>query len=139
MIHQRELTIRTSGRGTFEITGEVGRVVHDSGVSAGLCHVFLKHTSASLVLTENADPTVREDLETAMSRFAPDGDAANFHDTEGPDDMPAHLRSVLTSNSLSIPCTGGRLMLGTWQGVFVWEHRLAPHARTVVVTVQGDA
>ncbi|MFO1197100.1 MAG: secondary thiamine-phosphate synthase enzyme YjbQ [Burkholderiaceae bacterium] len=139
MIHQRELTIRTAGRGTFEITAEVAEVVRQSGVSTGLCHVFLRHTSASLVLTENADPTVREDLETAMARFAPDGDAANFHDTEGPDDMPAHLRSALTSNSLTIPCAGARLLLGTWQGVFVWEHRLAPHARSVVVTVQGDA
>jgi len=138
MFHQRELTLRTTGRGTFEITQDVARVVRESGVSVGLCHVFLKHTSASLVLTENADPTVREDLESAMARFAPDGDPANFHDTEGPDDMPAHLRSVLTSNSLTIPCAGGQLLLGSWQGVFVWEHRLAPHTRTVVVTLQGD-
>ena len=138
MIHQRSITLHTAGRGPLEITGEVARIVEDSGVGTGLCHVFLRHTSASLILSENADPTVGKDLETAMLRLAPDGDPSNLHDTEGPDDMPAHLRSVLTANSVTIPCARGRLLLGTWQGVFLWEHRRAAHARTVVVTVQGE-
>ena len=138
MIHQRSITLQTAGRGPLEITGEVARIVESSGVGTGLCHVFLRHTSASLILSENADPTVGKDLETAMLRLAPDGDPSNLHDTEGPDDMPAHLRSVLTANSVTIPCARGRLLLGTWQGVFLWEHRRAPHARTVVVTVQGE-
>jgi secondary thiamine-phosphate synthase enzyme len=137
VIHQQTFTVRTRGRDTHQITAEVARVVAASGVATGLCSVFLQHTSASLILCENADPTVREDLETAMQRLAPDGDPANLHDVEGPDDMPAHLRSVLTSNSLTIPCAGGRLLLGNWQGVFLWEHRQAPHSRTVVVTVLG--
>ena len=138
MIHQSSFAVRTRGRGTVEISDEVARAVAASGVGTGLCHVFLQHTSASLVLCENADPSVRRDLETAMRRLAPDGDPANAHDTEGPDDMPAHLRSVLTSNSLTVPCADGRLLLGTWQGIYLWEHRLAPHTRTVVVTVQGE-
>lgn len=138
MLHQQTFTFRTRGRGTFEITADLARIVAASGVQAGLCHVFLQHTSASLVLTENADPGVRRDLETAMARLAPDADPANVHDAEGPDDMPAHLRSALTSNSLTIPCAQARLLLGTWQGVYLWEHRRAPHARTVVVTVQGE-
>ena len=138
MIHQRSITLHTAGRGPLEITGEVARIVEASGVGTGLCHVFLRHTSASLILSENADPTVGKDLETAMLRLAPDGDPSNLHDTEGPDDMPAHLRSVLTANSVTIPCARGRLLLGTWQGVFLWEHRREPHARTVVVTVQGE-
>ena len=139
MIHQNTFTIRTRGRGTYEIGEQIARVVADSGVATGLCHVFLRHTSASLILCENADPSVRRDLETAMRRLAPDGDPANVHDAEGPDDMPAHLRSVLTSNSLTIPCANGRLLLGTWQGVYLWEHRTAAHTRSVVVTVHGES
>ena len=138
MIHQRTFVVRTRGRGTVEVTAEVSRIVAESGVATGLCHLFLQHTSASLILSENADPGVRRDLETAMRRLAPDGDPANVHDTEGPDDMPAHLRSVLTSSALTIPCAGGSLLLGTWQGIYLWEHRLAPHARSVVATVQGE-
>jgi secondary thiamine-phosphate synthase enzyme len=138
MIHQATLAVRTRGRGTTEITDEVAHVVAGSGVDTGLVHVFLRHTSASLILCENADESVRRDLETAMARLAPDGDPANVHDAEGPDDMPAHLRSVLTSNSLTIPCSGGRMLLGTWQGLYLWEHRLAPHSRSLVVTVQGE-
>ena len=139
MIHQNTFTIRTRGRGTYEIGEQIARVVADSGVATGLCHVFLRHTSASLILCENADPSVRRDLETAMRRLAPDGDPANVHDAQGPDDMPAHLRSVLTSNSLTIPCANGRLLLGTWQGVYLWEHRTAAHTRSVVVTVHGES
>lgn len=138
MIDQQTLTFRTRGRGTTDISPDVQRVVAASGVKKGLCTVFLQHTSASLVLCENADPDVRRDLETLLSRLAPDGDPAWVHDTEGPDDMAAHARSILTSNSLSIPVADGRLMLGTWQGLYLYEHRTAPHARSVVVTVIGE-
>jgi secondary thiamine-phosphate synthase enzyme len=138
MIHQDTIEVRTRGRGTADITGEVGAIVARSGIRRGLCSVFLQHTSASLVLTENADPDVRRDLETVLSRLAPDGDPAYVHDTEGDDDMAAHARSVLTSNSITLPVGGGRLMLGTWQGLFLWEHRASPHARTLVVTVLGE-
>jgi secondary thiamine-phosphate synthase enzyme len=138
MTAQETLTLRTRGRGTTDLTAEVERVVRASGVASGTCNVFLQHTSASLILCENADPTVRRDLETIMARLAPDGDPAYAHDTEGPDDMASHARAVLTSNSLVIPVAGGRLALGTWQGIYLWEHRQAPHARSVVVTVTGD-
>ena len=137
MVHQKTLEYRTRGRGTTDITAEVARVVAASGIAKGLCNVFLQHTSASLLLCENADPDVRRDLETLLARLAPDGDPAFVHDTEGPDDMAAHARSVLTSNSITIPVSGGKLMLGTWQGLYLWEHRTAPHARGVVVTVTG--
>jgi secondary thiamine-phosphate synthase enzyme len=132
------LTFNTRGRGTTEVTGEVQRAVRASGVRTGLCHLFLRHTSASLILCENADPAVRADLETVVGRIAPDGDPAYRHDTEGEDDMAAHARTVLTSSSLTIPVSEGRLMLGTWQGIYLWEHRRGPHARELVVTVQGE-
>ncbi len=138
MLHQTTLEFRTRGRGTTDITVEVARVVAASGIAQGICNVFLQHTSASLILCENADPDVRRDLETLLARLAPDADPAYVHDTEGPDDMAAHARSVLTSNSITIPVSGGRLMLGTWQGLYLWEHRTAPHARSVVVTVMGE-
>jgi secondary thiamine-phosphate synthase enzyme len=139
MIDQRTLEFRTRGRGTTDITAEVQRAVAASGIRKGVCTVFLQHTSASLVLCENADPDVRRDLETLLSRLAPDGDPAYVHDTEGPDDMAAHARSILTSNSLTIPVADGKLMLGTWQGLYLYEHRTAPHARSVVVTAMGEA
>ncbi|HKA42640.1 MAG TPA: secondary thiamine-phosphate synthase enzyme YjbQ [Burkholderiales bacterium] len=135
MLHQQTLVFRTRGRGTLEITGEVQRVVDASGITQGLCNVFLQHTSASLILCENADPDVRRDLETILSRLAPDGDPAYVHDTEGPDDMASHARSVLTSNSLTIPVNAGKLMLGTWQGIYLYEHRTAERTRNVVVSV----
>jgi len=138
MIDQKTLELHTRGRGTTEITAEVARAVAESGIRKGLCAVFLQHTSASLILCENADPDVRRDLETILGRLAPDGDPAYRHDTEGADDMAAHARSILTSNSFTIPVAGGRLMLGTWQGLYLWEHRLAPHVRSLVVTVMGD-
>jgi secondary thiamine-phosphate synthase enzyme len=138
MIEQQTLEFRTPGRGTTEITVQVARSVAESGIRKGLCTVFLQHTSASLILCENADPDVRRDLETLLSRLAPDGDPAYVHDTEGPDDMAAHARSILTSNSLTIPVADGRLLLGTWQGLYLWEHRTAPHMRSVVVTVMGE-
>jgi secondary thiamine-phosphate synthase enzyme len=134
---QKTLTFRTRGRGTTEITPEVERAVREAGVKTGICNVFLQHTSASLILCENAAPAVRQDLETILSRLAPDGDPEYAHDDEGADDMAAHARSVLTTSSLQIPVSGGKLALGTWQGIYLWEHRLAPHTRNVVVTVMG--
>ena len=138
MIHQEETTLDTRGRGTYELTSVIQRIVAGSGVRTGLCHVFLRHTSASLMLCENADPAVQTDLETFMARTAPDGDPAFTHTAEGPDDMPAHIRSVLTQNDLNLPVRDGGCALGTWQGVFLWEHRTSPHRRSVVVTVTGD-
>ena len=131
------LHLPTPGRGTFDITGEVAEVVGQSGVDAGLAHVFVHHTSASLILCENADPTVRHDLERWLQRVVPDGDPLFRHVDEGPDDMPAHVRSALTSSSLTIPVAKGRLQLGTWQGLYLYEHRTAPHRRRVTVTVVG--
>jgi secondary thiamine-phosphate synthase enzyme len=133
----RTLNLRTAGRGTTDITDAVQCAVRDSGIRDGLCNVFLQHTSASLMLCENAAPAVRQDLETILSRLAPDGDPAYVHDDEGPDDMAAHARSVLTTNTLQIPVVEARLALGTWQGIYLWEHRHAPHQRSVVVTVVG--
>jgi secondary thiamine-phosphate synthase enzyme len=138
MISQSTLTFHTRGRGTTEITVEVSRAVAESGIRKGVCTVFLQHTSASLILCENADPDVRRDLETIISRLAPDGDPGYVHDTEGADDMAAHARSILTSNSITIPVADGKLMLGTWQGLYLWEHRTAPHSRSAVVTVMGE-
>lgn len=135
---QKSLNFRTRGRGTTDITAEVARAVREAGIGTGVCHVFLQHTSASLMLCENAAPAVREDLETILGRLAPDGDPAYTHDDEGPDDMAAHARTVLTTSSLQIPVAEGRLALGTWQGIYLWEHRHAPHVRSVVVTVLGQ-
>jgi len=107
-------------------------------VRTGLCHVFLRHTSASLILCENADPAVRRDLEAFMQKYVPDGDPLYEHTAEGPDDMPAHVRSILTQNDVHLPVTDGRCALGTWQGLYLWEHRIAPHERKVVLTIIGD-
>ena len=109
-----------------------------SGITNGLCHVFVHHTSASLMFCENADPSVRRDLETFMSRIAPDGDPVYEHASEGPDDMPAHIRSVLTQTEITLPVENGRPNLGTWQGLYLWEHRHQPHRRKITVTVVGD-
>jgi secondary thiamine-phosphate synthase enzyme len=138
VIGQQTLEFRTKGRGTLDVTSDVQRAVAAAGVRKGVCTVFLQHTSASLVLCENADPDVRRDLETILARLAPDGDPAYRHDTEGADDMAAHARSILTSNSFTIPVGDGQLMLGTWQGLYLYEHRYAPHSRSVVVTVMGE-
>ena len=139
MVRQQRFDVRTPGRGTIDILPKVAHVVAASGIRTGTCTVFVRHTSCSLVITENADPDVHRDLETLLARAAPDGDCAYRHDTEGPDDMAAHARSVLTATSHVIPVGDGALLLGTWQGLYLWEHRAAPHARTVVVTVIGDA
>lgn len=135
MIHQASLLIKTSGRGLVEITNQVAECVVQSGASTGIVNVFLQHTSASLTITENADPTVLDDLETIIRRLAPDGDPEYRHDYEGDDDMAAHIRSVLTTNELSVPVRNGRLALGTWQGLFLWEHRYQAHSRSVLITV----
>ncbi len=136
--HAHILRVRTRGRGTYDITRELDDVVATSGIRAGLCNVFVHHTSASLIVCENADPTVRRDLEAFVGRLVPDGDPIFEHTAEGPDDMPAHVRSVLTQTSISIPVADARLALGTWQGVYLWEHRQAPHERKVTVTVFGE-
>ncbi len=138
MLHQDSFEVATSGRGTYDVTGHVQRVVAEGRIARGLCHLFIHHTSASLMLCENADPAVRHDLETFMARTVPDGDPMFTHTAEGPDDMSAHVRSVLTHSTLSIPVVDGRCALGTWQGVYVWEHRMAPFRRRVTITVQGE-
>ena len=137
MAHQAVLTFQTRGRGTQGITREVAEVVAASGIACGIVQIFVQHTSCSLTITENADPDVRRDLDTVLQRLAPDGDPAYHHDDEGPDDMAAHVRNVLTDTGITVPVGEGRMLLGTWQGIFLWEHRLAPHRRTVVVTVIG--
>jgi secondary thiamine-phosphate synthase enzyme len=137
MTFQTILEIATAGRGTRDITAAVAEAVAGSGLRCGLVHVFVQHTSCSLTITENADPDVRRDLETVMGRLAPDGDPAYRHDAEGPDDMAAHVRSMLSGTGVSVPLGDGRLLLGTWQGIYLWEHRTAPHRRRVVVTVLG--
>jgi secondary thiamine-phosphate synthase enzyme len=135
---QQQIQVDTRGRGTSDLTAEVQSIVRQSGVSTGLCNVFIRHTSASVMLCENADPAVLRDLETFMSRLVPDGDPMFTHTAEGPDDMPAHVRSILTQSGLTIPVTGGRCALGTWQGIYLWEHRHRGHRRTVTVTVTGE-
>jgi secondary thiamine-phosphate synthase enzyme len=138
VIRQELFSVATNGRGTYDLSDEIQRIVAESGVHTGLCHVFLQHTSASLMLCENADPAVRQDLETFMQRYVPDGDPMFTHTMEGPDDMPAHVRSILTQNDMNLPVADGRCALGTWQGVYLWEHRLAPHSRQVMLTITGE-
>ena len=129
------LRIRTPGQGLHEITREVQKVVSRSEVEEGLCTVFIRHTSASLTIQENADPSAKRDLEKWLSRLVPENDKLYTHTAEGPDDMPSHIKAILTSTSLGIPVTSGEIVLGTWQGIYVWEHRSAPHERSVVVHV----
>ena len=138
MYRQATLTVDTRGRGTYDLTRDVYELVAGSGIETGLCNLFICHTSASLMLCENADPDVMRDLETFMSRQVPDGDPMFTHTAEGPDDMPAHIRSVLTQSDLNLPIAGQRCALGTWQGVYLYEHRHAPHTRRVIVTLQGE-
>lgn len=135
-VHQKTLAFGIRGRGFTNITAEVVAVVAASGIHTGLCSVFVQHTSASLVIQENADPSVLRDLGRWMDRLAPEGGPYE-HSDEGPDDMPGHLRAAVTRTSETIPVTGGRLALGTWQAIYLWEHRHAPHRRSVVVTVMG--
>ena len=136
--HTHTLAIPTRGRDFTDITSEVESLVDEAGFTEGLATTHLQHTSASLLIQENADPGVRRDLERFMVRVCPDGDPMFEHDYEGPDDMPAHVRTALTAVNLSIPITKGRLALGTWQGIYLWEHRHAGHTRKVTVHVMGE-
>ncbi len=137
MTEQYRLTIATRGRGSTEITANIAALVQAAAVDTGIAHIFVRHTSCGLAITENADPTVRRDLEMLMQRWAADGDPAYRHDLEGDDDMAAHARSLLTGTSLSVPFAGGRMLLGTWQGIYLFEHRTQDHQREIVVTLLG--
>lgn len=136
-MHQQTCVVATRGRGIYDITAEVAAAVASADCQLGLCHLFITHTSASLVISENADPAVLRDLERFMADLVPDGDTRFEHDAEGPDDMPAHVRSMLTQTALTVPVRDGRLQLGTWQGIYLWEHRSVAHERRVIVTVNG--
>lgn len=131
----RELSIPIPDQGLHEITGTIAQVVAESGAAEGLCTVFIRHTSASLVIQENADPAVLRDMENWLNRLVPENDPLYTHTVEGPDDMPSHIKGALTASSLAIPILGGRLALGTWQGIFVWEHRRRKGARQLVVHI----
>jgi len=137
MISQHIINLKTQGRSTQNISHEISQIVLLSGIKTGLCHVFIHHTSASLIITENADPNVRRDLEFYMQKTVIDDDPGFLHKDEGPDDMSAHIRTVLTQTELTIPVTNSQLGLGTWQGIFCWEHRAHPHQRQITVTIQG--
>ena len=130
--------MQSSGKGTYEITREVEEGVRESGLTDGLASVFVRHTSCSLVLMENADPTARRDLERFMDELVPDDYPHFIHTYEGPDDMPSHIKMALTRSSETIPFANGRLLLGTWQGIFLWEHRVAPHSRKITLTCVGE-
>jgi secondary thiamine-phosphate synthase enzyme len=132
---QTTLIIQTDGRSLRNITTQISASVQRAQVKTGLCHLFIQHTSASLLIMENADPDVLVDLETFISELVPDGDPRYRHTAEGPDDMAAHVRSMLTSSDLSIPITDGKLNLGTWQGIYLWEHRRRAHTRKIVISV----
>jgi secondary thiamine-phosphate synthase enzyme len=136
--HLSTITVATRGRGLLEITDQVRAAVADSGIAGGVLTLFVRHTSASLLVQENADPDVQADLERFFTRLVRDGDALFAHRAEGPDDMPAHVRSALTATQLSIPIMAGRLALGTWQGIYLWEHRLRGHRREIALHVIGE-
>jgi secondary thiamine-phosphate synthase enzyme len=135
---QREITVATSGQGLTEISGEARAFAEASGIALGQLTAYCRHTSASLVIQENADPDVQRDLVAFFRRLVPDGDPLFVHRAEGPDDMPAHVKSALTQTSVTIPVSGGRLQLGTWQGLFLFEHRRAPHVRKIVLHIIGS-
>ncbi|MEL0117928.1 MAG: secondary thiamine-phosphate synthase enzyme YjbQ [Opitutae bacterium] len=137
-VFQKTLTFRTVGKGTVEITGEVQEVLRSSGLQFGTATVFVQHTSCSLVIMENADPSARRDLEVFMDDLVPDNYPKFIHTHEGPDDMPSHIKMALTRTTEVIPFSNGKLTLGTWQGIFLWEHRVQPHNRRIVLSMQGD-
>ena len=139
MHHVEEIQVSTSGFGLHEFTATVSEIVERTGIEQGLCTVYVRHTSASLTIQENADPSARRDMQAWLDRLVPEGDALYTHVDEGPDDMPAHIKSLLTDVSLSIPVLTGRLALGTWQGIYLWEHRRARTTRSVVISVSGDS
>ena len=136
--HREPIQIQTRGRSIIDLTAQIRAAVSRSDIQTGLAHVFVHHTSASLVVSENADPDVLRDMETYFTDLVPDGDSRYLHTAEGPDDMASHVRSALTLTSLSVPVTEGSIDLGTWQAVYLWEHRHAPHRRRLTLTVQGD-
>ena len=136
--HQARITVEARGRGLVEITGQVADVVRGTGIRQGLLTLFVRHTSASLLIQENADPDVQGDLERFFARLAPDGNALFRHRSEGPDDMPAHVRAALTATQLSIPVDAGGLTLGTWQGIYLWEHRTRGYRREIVLHLVGE-
>ena len=138
MVLQQTLNFPTRGRGTTNITGQVAKLIQESGIRRGICQLFIQHTSASLILCENADPDVRSDLERFMARLVKDGDPIFEHTMEGPDDMSAHIRSILTKMDLSFPIIDGYPGLGTWQGIYLYEHRTHAHHRRVTVTLYGE-
>ncbi|MCG7926031.1 MAG: secondary thiamine-phosphate synthase enzyme YjbQ [Candidatus Thiodiazotropha taylori] len=138
MVAQETFSVQTRGRETLNITRQITSLVDQCSIQTGFCQLFLRHTSASLILCENADPDVRSDLERYLSRLVKDGDPIFQHTMEGPDDMSAHIRTILTHSDLSLPISNGRLALGTWQGVYLWEHRTHPHNRQVMVTLIGE-
>ena len=135
--YQQIIKVQTTGKSFYPITSKVQSVVAESGISTGLCTLFLRHTSASLVIQENADPDVLKDLSNFFAKLVPEDGRSYIHDAEGPDDMPAHIRTVLTKTSEQIPLSKGRLLLGTWQGIYIWEHRRHSHNREVVVHITG--
>jgi len=135
--HQHGFEVSTRGRGTTEITTEVATIVRAADIQTGMANIFVLHTSCSIILTENADPSVRHDLETLARRWAPDGDPSYRHQDEGDDDMAAHGRNIVAGSSITVPVQQGELLLGTWQGIFLWEHRTHSHRRRIVVTVIG--
>ena len=137
-IQQYTLNIETAHRGTFNVTADINRLVQQSGIQIGLCHIFIQHTSASLIITENADPRVREDIEYWMQKTIQDGDPAYRHNDEGDDDMSGHIRTLITQNFQTLPITQGQLNLGTWQGLFIYEHRTGRFNRKLVITLQGE-
>ena len=136
--YQKRLTIQTTGKSLSKITSKVQSVVAESSIDTGLCTIFLRHTSASLVIQENADPDVLKDLSNFFAKLVPEDGKSYIHDAEGPDDMPAHIRTALTKTSEQIPIAQGRLLLGTWQGIYIWEHRERGHSREVVVHISGN-
>lgn len=136
--HQAIVAVSTRGQRLHDITADVRRVVRAAGITMGMAHLFCRHTSASLIIQENADPDVRHDLEMFIRRLVPDGDPAFIHTLEGPDDMSAHIKTALTATSLAIPVAKGEMLLGTWQGIYLFEHRIAPHRREIVVHVAGE-
>lgn len=137
-MYQHFFEFTTSGRSTYEITDDINKLIQKNNIAIGLCHLFIQHTSASLIICENADNSVRRDIEKFMQKLAPDNIELYEHNNEGKDDMPAHLRTLITQTNLTIPISNNKLALGTWQGIFIWEHRLQKHKRCIVVTIQGD-
>jgi secondary thiamine-phosphate synthase enzyme len=134
MIQHHTLSIKTPSQGLYEITSEINSLLHGSDIDDALCNIFIRHTSASLIIQENADPSARRDLERWMNRQVPEGDSLYTHVSEGPDDMPSHIKSILTQTSLQIPVISGELALGTWQGVYLWEHRSSAHRRNIIIS-----